>query len=125
MREINLRLTLTLTILLLAGVGCVGKDLSGSPEIVRYHLNVPSAKVRIPLKINYQALPEGARAHMPAYDGDPFFVTLPVRQQNSTSAKQVFQNIVLPILNAIGFEHEESELLFPPSKGIKMPVHCR
>ena len=83
---------------------------------------VPIPKNRTLLKVNPDALPKGARAHFPAFDGDRFFVTLPVGEQKDVRAEEVFEKVVVPILKAMGFERGRKALGVPPSEGVKMPV---
>lgn len=73
-------------------------------------------------RIKPEALPEGAHAVFPAFDGDMLFVTLPVREQADVSAKQVLEEVIQPILAATGFERGLDALALPPDSGIQMPV---
>src|SRR6266540_663447 len=47
-----------------------------------------------------ELLPKGARAVLPAYDGDSFFVTLPVSEQSDVTAKATLEEVIQPILGA-------------------------
>ena len=67
-------------------------------------------------------LPPGAHAQFPAYDGDPFFVSLPVHQVNAVTATEVRDQVILPILKAVGFERGMNGLAMPPTNGLNQPV---
>ena len=121
LKKIIMRMGLASTVLLLT-VGCVSEPLPKTMEGFPHRIEVPSPTARIATELNPTALPEGASAHLPAYDGDRFFVTLPVAQQNSVTAKQVLQDVVVPILKAIGFERGGDALLSPPEYGVKIPT---
>jgi hypothetical protein len=99
--------------------GCTKEKSVDTIEGFPPRIETPLAKTRIPLTVKPKFLPEGARAHFPAYDGDRFFVTLPVREQRNVLSKEVLQKTILPILKALGFERDEKALSIPPSKGIK------
>lgn len=94
-------------------------SLPGSVELPR--IDPPAPKARRPLEVRADALPHGASAHFPAYDGDSFYVTLPVRQQKDVSAKEVADRIIRPILGAVGFQRGMSALSAPPARGVEMP----
>jgi hypothetical protein len=64
------------TVLLLT-VACVGTPLPGTLEGFPHRIKVPSTTARIATELDPTALPEEARAHLPAYDGDRFFITEP------------------------------------------------
>ncbi|MEK9629953.1 MAG: hypothetical protein VW455_13150 [Nitrospinota bacterium] len=102
--------------------GCSGKNIQDSRESATHIIQTPSASQKISIKTNPGMLPEGAQAVLPSFDGGSFFVTLPPRKQNSVSTKDVFESIVLPILNSIGFEKGKNSFSLPPEKGIKMPA---
>ena len=85
-------------------------------------IDPPAPGARIPVRGNPAALPPGARAHFPAYDGDPFFVTLPVTQRDDVRAGEVLSQLIVPILNAIGFDRGTRALVLPPAQGVPQPV---
>jgi hypothetical protein len=114
--------TLIFSITLTISGGCSMEKPADSIEGFPPRIETPLAKTRILLKVRPKILPEGAKAHFPAYDGDRFFVTLPVREQKNVSSKQALQKTVLPILQALGFERGKEALSLPPSKGIKPKV---
>src|SRR6185503_8504161 len=93
------------------------------PEPPRIDVPGPwTAKKRKPLDVEAKALPEGARAQLPAYDGDAFFITLPVRQRERASAQEVMDEVVLPVLKALRFERGPKALRQPSGEGVKQPV---
>ncbi len=51
--------------------------------------------------------------HYPAYDGDSFFFTFPVRESMQIAPEQVLAQYVAPVLDAIGFERGPSALATP------------
>ena len=85
-------------------------------------IDVPLPEKRVLLNVDPKALPDGARAHFPAFDGDRFFVSLPVRQQGDLQTSEVYEKVIAPILKAMGFERGKKALGMPPSAGVKMPV---
>lgn len=92
-------------------------------------IDVPLPKERSLLEVQPEVLDELAErlggpvgAHYPAFDGDPFFVTLPAAEADDVSAEEVLDTIVVPILKAVGFELGPEALALPPSEGVKMPV---
>ena len=91
-------------------------------EFSTLRIDPPAPKKRILAKVDAKALPDDARAQFPAYDGDAFFVTLPVRRQESVSAKEVSDKVITPILKAMGFERGTKGLRVPADEGIKQPV---
>jgi len=102
--------------------GCAGTNIQGSKEAAPHIIEAPSAKNKILLHVKPEMLPEGAQAVLPSFDGEPFFVTLPARQQDSVSTNLVHKEVVLPILNALGFERRRNAHSLPPEHGVKMPV---
>lgn len=113
------QLSFFLAIIITIGGGCSTAPTPGVNNSIPPRFETPQPKARILLKPKPKFLPEGARASFPAYDGDHFFITLPVREQNFVSSKQVLRQVVLPILKAIGFERGREALSIPPAKGIK------
>ncbi len=82
----------------------------------------PSPPAARPLSPMATALPAGARAQFPAYDGDGFFVTLPPRATATVSADSVRDDVIAPILRAFGLSMNVSTLLMPPATGVLMPL---
>src|SRR5216684_7156774 len=84
---------------------------------------VPRAPTkRLTAKVNPSLLPLGAHAQFPAYDGDPFFVSLPVRQVNAVTATDVRDQVIVPVLKGVGFERGMNGLAMPPTNGLNQPV---
>lgn len=79
---------------------------------------VPQPGKRRAADANPSALPTGAKAHFPAYDGDKFFVTLPVAQRDDLSAQEVLDSVVKPVLDAVGFSRGAEALGMPPENGV-------
>ncbi len=67
-------------------------------------------------------LPPGAHGQFPAYDGDPFFVSLPVTQVNVVTATEVRDQVIVPVLKAVGFKRGMNGLAMPPTNGLNQPV---
>jgi len=86
------------------------------------HVDVPFPGPKILLHTSTNSLPNGAMARLPVYDGDSFFVSLPVQQQIDVNATDVHDQIVVPILQAIGFTRGSSAVATPPLAGTDMPV---
>ena len=85
-------------------------------------IDVPQRLNRLPLVTSHDALPAGARAQLPAYDGEPIFVTLPAREQANLNAQDALRNVILPILRSIGFQGGQDALAMPPTEGIGLPA---
>ena len=85
-------------------------------------ISTPNPVKRLPLNLKPQALPSGTQASFPSYDGDPFYVSLPVRQQETVNSKDVFEQVIVPIVTAMGFERGRSALASPPQDGIPQTV---
>ncbi len=94
-----------------------GPEPKGPPTI-----EAPAPGKRLPLRVDARALPPGARAHFPAYDGDRFVATLPARQVKELGAAEVRDKVVLPILKALGFRGGAKALALPPAAGARQPV---
>lgn len=92
------------------------------PEPPRVDVPGRVAPPRRPLKTHYEALPEGAHAVLPAYDGDNVFVSLPVRRREEVSSREVLNEVVVPVLHAMGFERGANALQRPPDAGIPQPA---
>ena len=96
------------------------RPFPGEVSILRIDPPLPVNRTRV--KVDPNALPDQARAQFPAYEGDAFFVTLPVRQQADVSTQEALEKVVLPILKAMGFERGTKALSMPPSQGVNQPV---
>ncbi len=99
-----------------------GRSQRLSPEPPRVDVPGPLTADRPPLKVDPNALPQGARATFPPHDGEAFFVTLPVRRREAVNASEVLDNVVSPVLRAIGFQRGPQALRMPPAAGLKQPV---
>jgi hypothetical protein len=112
-----------LLLLLLAGCEAERRDgrapAPGGEVSTPPRISAPGALRRPPLAVDPGALPQGARAHFPAYDGDPVFVTLPGQEEADTSAHAVFAGVITPVLKALRFEHGAEAFLMPPAQGVK------
>ncbi len=97
------------------------KEEELSFEIIMSSVEVPRAENRIPLKHAPQALPKSAKARYPIFDGNTFHVTLPIQQQNAVSATEVYDEYLIPILKAMGFNRLDPKESFalPPDQGVK------
>jgi hypothetical protein len=93
------------------------------PEPPRIDVPGPwNYKDRKPLLVDPSALPDGARGQFPAYDGDPFFIILPVKQRGSMSADDVAQEVLVPVLKALRYRRGLEGLGKAPKDGVKQPV---
>jgi hypothetical protein len=118
-------LGLIATTLLLTGAGCKKKVKVQGPrpgELPTLRIDPPDPVKRTPARVDPKALPDKARAQFPAYDGDAFFVTLPVQQQANVSAQEALDKVVSPILKAMGFDRGAKGIRMPPAEGVKQPV---
>ena len=118
-------LGLIATTLLLTGSSCKKKVNVQGPrpgELPTVRIDPPGPVKRTPAKVDPKALPDQAHAQFPAYDGDAFYVTLPVRQQADVSAQEALDKVVSPILKAMGFERGTKGVRMAPAEGVKQPV---
>jgi hypothetical protein len=60
-------------------------------------------------------------ARLPAYDGDPVFVSLP-GAASRTERQAMFRPVIAPILKALRFEQGPGAFAPPPEAGVKQPV---
>lgn len=58
-------------------------------------------------------LPPGARGKFPSYDGDSFAFTIPVRTGASLTARRTFDDVVAPLMRAMGFGAHASSMRVP------------
>jgi hypothetical protein len=82
-------------------------------------IETPPMTARRPLAVDPGALPAGARARFPAYDGDSFFVTFP---ENRPSPENLREKVIAPTLRALGFEAGPEALREPPAGGVTIPA---
>lgn len=91
------------------------EEPEGPPRI-----DPPLPDHRLPLDTDPQALPRDARAVLPAFDGDPLFVTLPGEPRERLTTQEVYDETIVPILKAIGFDRRDA-IQLPPDAGVTMP----
>ncbi len=90
-------------------------ELSSPPRVD------PPRFPEIPAQSRAEALPPGARALFPAFEGEGFVVTLPAGRAEQLSARQVFSEVVAPILRAVGVQGPERRMGVPDHDGKEMP----
>lgn len=91
-------------------------------------IDVPAPQNRVLLEPRPEVLDElseqlglRVRAQFPAYDGDPFFVSLPAREATAVSAEGVLERLVVPVVRAVGIERDARQALaLPPPQGVPM-----
>lgn len=71
------------------------------------------------LNLKPALLPAAAKAFYPAFDGDSFFVSLKPKVAGEFTSEQVFTDVVAPVLQAMGFQRELSEIVTRTKKGAK------
>jgi len=96
--------------------GAPGDRLAVPPRV-----STPMPVVRTPVQADPGALPPGARAHFPAYEGDPVFVSLPVRARADIDVADTLETVIAPILKALGLQGQGAALVLPPPQGIAQP----
>ena len=69
-------------------------------------VQTPVGTKPLPVVVKPDALPAGAAAEYPGFEGAPFFVTLPPGPALDVSTLNVFRNTVLPVLQAVGFTRD-------------------
>jgi hypothetical protein len=94
---------------------------SPTPEEATPPEVVPPPLPELPLTPDPGALPPGARALFPAFDGEGFTVTLPARQAGRLGASQVYADVVGPVLRAVGFDDGQRRMRVPDYAGRDQP----
>ena len=120
----NMRGVLAGSSLLLAAGCATGSQPGALPNegsVTPPRIATPAPARRAALKIDPAALPAGARAHFPAFDGDPIVVTLPPKQQLDVTRDQVLKDVIEPILKALGFSAGPLAFATFPDGGVKQP----
>jgi len=84
---------------------------------------VPPPIPRNAIHTDVRRLPQGARAILPAFDGDGFFVTVQTHSPQDKTADQIFSEVVSPVLLTIGFELQVSPYDLTRQGRIKIPKH--
>jgi hypothetical protein len=110
--------------LCLGAAGCAGVHLGPGAVLIPDEpprVEPPAPQVRRPTAVVPGALPPGARAQLPALDGDPFVVTWSAKPAAEVTARQVLETLVEPVLRAIGFRHGAAALSLPPERGVPQP----
>jgi len=79
-----------------------GPFLPGEAPLPR--ILTPKMAVRLPAAVDSEALPAGAEAHFPAFDGDPFFVRFPAGSVARKRPKLFLAKVIPKTLRAIGLE---------------------
>ena len=79
---------------------------------------IPPPGPNIPVKSDRSALPKGAGAMLPSFDGQTFHVSLPKGSTRELSAKAVYDNVVRPVLRGVGFEEKQGRLRIPRNSGL-------
>src|SRR5262245_59875520 len=87
--------------LLFAGCASMPRHESEGPvSLPRIQPPPPGPRMAVVAKPG--SLPKGARAHLPAEDGDAFIVTLPGTPTFVDSVDAVRKNVIGPVLDAVG-----------------------
>jgi len=98
------------------GVGDACEDANDLPSLAPPPIPTRRAPPSEP-----SALPPGATATFPGTDGDTFFVVLqPGEQSGPLPASAVFESVVRPVLDAVGFRRP-SEIHVPSGNGMDQP----
>ena len=81
------------------------KTEPGDDDLGQYHNPIVPEPIPIKgaLEFDKSQLPEGARGKFSSFDGDAFMVNIPPKVVGSLSADQVFDDIVKPLANAMGY----------------------
>lgn len=78
---------------------------------------------RLPLSsVDARALPPGARAWLPAYDGDPVAVVLTPTRRTGLIAEDVRADVIVPIFRALGLVPDASTWPVRAAAGIALPA---
>ncbi len=67
------------------------------------------------------ALPAGMRGWLPAHEGDPILVVLTPTAGKTPTSERVRDEVIAPILRAIGFTRGVGALRRPPPDGVALP----
>lgn len=120
-----------LAVLAALAAGCPPREVEvvGPPpgEGTPPRIEIPVPERRVPAEVRPEVLEElgrrlggPVRAHFPAYDGDRFYVTFPIRTVKEVTADEVREEIVAPVLEAVGFTRGVQALSRPPTGGLEM-----
>ncbi|HEV8700670.1 MAG TPA: kelch repeat-containing protein [Candidatus Polarisedimenticolia bacterium] len=84
------------------------------------HVDPPDPNAQIPCIGNPDTLPAGVGAQLPAFEGDPIFLSFPVALASTQTAAEVRQKFILPAVQAMGtcFTRGAQVLFPPPDDGI-------
>jgi len=65
------------------------------------------------LDFNASRLPPGTRGKYPSFDGNSFAVTIPPRSGDALTPREMFDQIVAPLMRAMGFEARVESMKIP------------
>ena len=82
-------------------------------------IDTPEVKLKIPVNLKPELLPEKGAGHWPAFDGDRFFFTFPATEDAGLDVGEVRDIWLRGVLDAVGFEGG-LERLAAPDKGISL-----
>jgi len=71
---------------------------------------IPSRGV---LDFDASRLPPGTRGKFPSFDGDSFAVTIPPRSGKALTPRETFDEIIAPLMRAMGFEARVESMKIP------------
>ncbi len=104
--------------------GLAAKGVAQPPDVVIPYVVPRPLPTDVLLNRVPGKLPDGARGFFPAFDGDAFFFSIPPTMQiEALRADKVFGTVIIPILQAIGFENPEDPTKFvvPQTAGMPLP----
>jgi hypothetical protein len=58
-------------------------------------------------------LPPGTRGKFPSFDGDSFAVTIPPRSGKTQTPREIFDEVVAPLMRAMGFQAQVKSMKIP------------
>ena len=103
---------------LFLATGCAVLPTAGPPKTTAMsdppRVRTPPAVKHLPVSVKPVALPQGAMAEYPGWEGAPFFVTLRPRPAVDVPTADVYRSVVLPVLEAVGFTRDGAKSLSPP-----------
>lgn len=81
-------------------------------------IRAPPLSARAPLRADPSRLPSAVRGKFPSYDGDSFAFTMPARSGDALAPRATFDEVIVPLMRAMGFEARVPSVGVPQSGGV-------
>lgn len=91
----------------------VGRGEARSAPQVPHEIRAEPIPTRGALVFDASLLPPGAHGKYPSFDGDSFSVTIPDRSGKTRTPRETFDEVVAPLMRAMGFEAHLGSMKIP------------